>query len=342
MTPKERVGAFLGGQPVDRVPCVPFILNHAARALGVVVSQYNQNAETMADAQIAAFRQYGQDLIMQFTDCNILSEAMGATLHFPEDDVCRLREPALDSAEAVADLEPADPQTDGRLPMMLEAARRLVAALGDEVFVSCITIAPFTTALGVRGTDQFVRDLVRDKELAHRVLQASLESSLRFTDAVLETGALPAVVDPAATGRVIGAKQFAEFALPYITPILDRIAAAGVPSILHICGETEWLWDGMIETGAGAMSIDQVDLAKAVAALGPHTCIIGNVRPAETMLNGTPADVEEEAKACIEIGREAPKGFILATGCETPLNSPPENVMALMDAARRYGAGALD
>ncbi len=46
-SPKERIGRFLTGQPIDRVPCVPLILNHAARVLGVKVSEYATNGQTM-------------------------------------------------------------------------------------------------------------------------------------------------------------------------------------------------------------------------------------------------------------------------------------------------------
>ncbi|MGI6713333.1 MAG: uroporphyrinogen decarboxylase family protein [Bacillota bacterium] len=31
------------------------------------------------------------------------------------------------------------------------------------------------------------------------------------------------------------------------------------------------------------------------------------------------------------------KGYVLGTGCRVPLNTKPDNIMALMDAARVYG-----
>ena len=32
-----------------------------------------------------------------------------------------------------------------------------------------------------------------------------------------------------------------------------------------------------------------------------------------------------------------PRGFILSTGCDLPIDTPKENVLALMEAARTYG-----
>jgi uroporphyrinogen decarboxylase len=34
---------------------------------------------------------------------------------------------------------------------------------------------------------------------------------------------------------------------------------------------------------------------------------------------------------------DSPAGFILGSGCEVPINTPPENIDALIMAARKYG-----
>ena len=137
MTPKERVGAFLSGQAADRLPCTPLILNHAARILGVPVREYATDGGVMGRAHVAAYRRYGHDLIAIFTDTAIMAEALGTELYFPDDDVARFSEPAVQTPEAAADLEPVDAATAGRLPLLLEAVRHCVEEVGDEVLVSC-------------------------------------------------------------------------------------------------------------------------------------------------------------------------------------------------------------
>ncbi len=74
MTPKERMAGYLGGQEVDRLPCVPLILNHAARVAGMEVSEHNRSGEAMGRAHVAAFRRYRQDMITIFTDTAVLAE----------------------------------------------------------------------------------------------------------------------------------------------------------------------------------------------------------------------------------------------------------------------------
>jgi uroporphyrinogen decarboxylase len=62
---------------------------------------------------------------------------------------------------------------------------------------------------------------------------------------------------------------------------------------------------------------------------------VGNVTPSN-LLKNTPDEVDEEARTiCEKMGDK--KGFILGSGCEVPINTPPENVDALINAARKYG-----
>jgi len=61
---------------------------------------------------------------------------------------------------------------------------------------------------------------------------------------------------------------------------------------------------------------------------------MGNVRPTQTLLGGTPDDVRREARQCMADAGDNPGGFILATGCEVPLSTPPANLDALMEVAQ--------
>ena len=342
MTPKERIGAFLAGEEIDRLPCAPLVLNHAAHVLGVKVIEHARSGEMMGKAHVAAFRKYGYDMITLFSDTAMLSEAMGTQLYYPEDDAPRVDEPAVKDPEDAEKITPADPQKDGRLPDQLEAIKICVEEVGDEVFVAYCISAPFTTAALLRGTEYFARDIYRNPEMIDALLKASQETALDFIDAIAEAGGIPAIVDPVATGSVISPPQYARFAAPYTKPLIERIQEIGYPAILHICGKTHLLFEQMADTGANVLSLDRVDLAEAKERIGDKVCLMGNVTPAETLLDGTPEDVDAEAKECIRKAHDNPAGFILSSGCEVPISTPPENVFALMEAARKYGTFPIE
>jgi uroporphyrinogen decarboxylase len=182
------------------------------------------------------------------------------------------------------------------------------------------------------------RDLLRDPALAHRLLKVSLDAALALTDALSSVGAVPVLVDPVASGSVLSPKLFRAFAAPYIEPLHARIRALGWPPILHICGKTHLLLEAMADLAPAALSLDRADLGEARRRIGARTCLMGNVTPTETLLNGSPDDVDREAKACLDAAGDSPGGFILASGCEVPVDTPPENIRALMRAADQYGA----
>jgi len=334
VSPKERIGRFLSGQPTDFVPCVPLILNHSARVLGVKVSRYATDGETMGRANVAAYRRYGQDLITIFTDTCIVAEAMGTTLHFPDDDVARVKTPVVAEPGDAAKLRRVDVHTAGRLPVYLGAIRHCVSEVGDEVFVSCCIPAPFSNAAALRGTATLARDLYTNPGLAHALLEKSLEVINDMSEAIAQAGGIPVLVDPVASGSVLSRKTFEEFAMPYLKRALGKIKSLGMVPILHICGKTASIVDLMAKTGAAALSLDQIELADAVERTGGAVCLMGTVRPAETLLGGTPETVRQEAARCLAAGKRNPGGFILSSGCEVPIETPPANVDALIAAAR--------
>jgi uroporphyrinogen decarboxylase len=209
-----------------------------------------------------------------------------------------------------------------------------VHEVGEEVMVCCCYPAPFSTAAALRGTAAFARDLYKNREMAHQLLTRSAELVDEFARAVADAGGVPALVDPVASGSVISRAAFEEFALPYIERGLATISSLGMPPILHICGRSATIVDLMGGSGAAVISVDQIDLAEAAQKAGSHVCLMGNVRPTETLLEGTPEAVRAEAAACIRAAGGHSGGFILASGCEVPIEAPAQNVHALIEAAR--------
>ncbi len=79
-----------------------------------------------------------------------------------------------------------------------------------------------------------------------------------------------------------------------------------------------------------------MDLREVKKRFGDRFCLKGNVNTFEMMLNGSPADVEKEAKRCID-DAAAGGGFILSTGDQCGRDTPDENLFALVETAKNYG-----
>jgi uroporphyrinogen decarboxylase len=154
----------------------------------------------------------------------------------------------------------------------------------------------------------------------------------------MDAGCTPSLTDPMSSTTVISPRQFREFSYPYLKELIDYIHGRGKSVTLHICGKTNKIWEAMADAGADCISIDNdADLAEAKSAVGERVRIMGNVKPSETMLQGTPAEVRREVRECVTKAWDSPKGYIVASGCSLPTDTPFANIRAMMDAVAEIG-----
>ncbi|NTV03104.1 MAG: uroporphyrinogen decarboxylase [Chlorobiaceae bacterium] len=338
LTPRQRLEAYGKGLPVDRLPCVPIVGNTAARVLGVKVSSLRNEGRVLSDAHLASYRRFGYDNIRIFTDLYTLAESMGARTRVPEDETAFLDEPAIGSISEIGSLRPSRPKKDRILSEHLEALKRVVQEVGDEVPVTAALTCPFTNASFLIGAVNLSRLVLKNPEAVHSLCRVSLESALAYADAIFEAGGTPSLTDAMSSSTVISPRQFQEFSFPYLKALVDHIHAKGRPATLHICGKTGPIWHRMADTGADCLSIDNdADLLAAKHEIGDRVRLMGNVHPSAIMLQGSPGDVREAVMQCILAAGDSPKGLVVASGCSLPIETPFENIDAMIDAVRDFG-----
>jgi uroporphyrinogen decarboxylase len=197
-------------------------------------------------------------------------------------------------------------------------------------------VAPFTLAALLRGTEAFLFDLMEAPSFARELMVLAKESMLALIDLAVLEGAVPSVADPLASTSVISPAMYREFAFPGEKELIACIRRIGFDAMLHICGETEPILEDVARTGADMFSFDRVPISAAAEKVGKSMRLVGNIDPVQLMLS-SPEEIQRDARECIEAGKRSPRGFILATGCEVPLDTPPENIEALMKAGDKYG-----
>jgi uroporphyrinogen decarboxylase len=92
----------------------------------------------------------------------------------------------------------------------------------------------------------------------------------------------------------------------------------------------------MPATGADLVSVDKIDLEQALTAVGEQVRLIGNFDTSDLWL-ATPAVIEEQVEKMVLSGKGCPRGYVAATGCEVPLATPRDNLMAFVRAVKRAG-----
>lgn len=180
-----------------------------------------------------------------------------------------------------------------------------------------------------------------DTELAaklHRLLEFALAVTTRYAYAQIEQGAhLTSIGESLSGPDVCSPQAYRAFEWSYAQRMVAELKAHNIPLAYHICGDATAIVPDMVETGAAVLELDyKVDLHKVKAATQGRATVLGPVDPSGVLALGTRADVEEKAREAIAILGPG-GGLILGPGCALPPATPPDNVHALVEAARKYG-----
>jgi uroporphyrinogen decarboxylase len=131
--------------------------------------------------------------------------------------------------------------------------------------------------------------------------------------------------------------MYAELAQPREREVISRLKRRGALYSLHICGNVDGIIQGMVETGADILEVDQkTDLGKASRAASGRTCLLGAVSP-RILHTGSREDVVRETGRVIGC-MAGNRRFILSPGCSLPGDTPVENVLAFVETGRELGA----
>ncbi len=155
-------------------------------------------------------------------------------------------------------LKTLDPETDGRMPMVLDILQRLrLARPGVPVIGDLVGPLSLATSLIEAGT--LLRAFKDDGEAICKLLDLLTENTIAFARAQHRAGADAFfLIDPFSTAEAIGPRSFEVFALPYLNRIADSLASFGCPLIVHICGDPSPLaasLAGLRSAGLGLHSV---------------------------------------------------------------------------------------
>lgn len=339
MTAKRRVLGALAGHDVQPFPTGPLAVHGCARFGGRTLREYSTRAQALAESVLRYHDRFRPDAVWVSADTWVSAEAMGARVGAASDDqpLGGLGPPAVGSVADLDRIPTPDPRTQGRYPMMIEAARRVVEAVGDETcVVACFDQYPFSLAAALMGIEALLLRCIDDPGFVRALLERCEEYAIAYGRALAGVGVdiLSAGDSPAG---LAGPALYESLALPAERRVIDALrVATGKPVSLHICGKVTRLLPGMAASGATFLEIDhRTDLAEAIRAVGPGMGVWGNLDPVRVLAQGTPVAVREAVHATLATVRAAGHSrFVLSSGCTLAVETPVENLDAFFDAAR--------
>jgi uroporphyrinogen decarboxylase len=330
MTSEERWNALVRREPLDRVPCLQFMLGHTAVINGKPIAKiYDDAAESLA-CQKNAMALYGHDGLIMHGWANAGGAEFGGEIEFPyrkyTEAPMMKRSPVQNEDDAWNLKVPDDILSVGNMPVSLEISR-LQYEMGMTVTVQ--VGSPLTWAGSVCGEERLMIWIMKKPDLVNHVLRVITDFIKKKADHWIDTfGAerLMAFDLCIETNKLYSPKHFEAFGFPYLREIHDHMTQRGT-AILG--SQLSYGRRGMVSVGK------EVSITKA-REMFPDCVVMGNVDPIAVQ-EGTPEQVRALCRECIDEGKDHPGGYALMTGCEVPPQAPPVNVGQMVPACRDFG-----
>jgi len=334
MNPRERFEAAMKFAGVDRVPAASPVQTGTIplmEASGASWPDAHREPEKMAKLALAAHDVGGIESVRVPFCGTVEVEAIGCELTgWTSDGQPSSKNYLLQDDAMIDKVQVPDPRTAARMPVVAKAVQILNNKVGRSLPVIAAIVSPFEFAVRSRSMERVMKDIFAKPDILRKVLDYAVKVESEYGKALIEAGAQAIfLIDGSSQFEVLGPKLHEMFSMPYTKQLIAKL---GAPTILHICGNSTRILDKMAETGATALSIDHsVKISDAKTILKNRSAIVGNVDPTRSLFMGTPQEVENEAKNCIEEGTD-----ILAPGCGFSPKTPLENMKAIVSAAHKY------
>ncbi len=307
----------------------PAIYEHAAFLIGRTPWDVSRDAELLFDAHAEAYRRYRHAPVVVGIDIyNLEAEAYGGVLDRPSGTgIPAIGTPVCRSVDELSGLEPFDPARDGRVPMVVDVARRLACEF-PEADVRVPLSGPFSIAANLLGLDDLLCEaLVNPRETA-AALGHLVGGQVGFCRAIRAAGLDVAFFESAAAPPLLSPDMFRAVELPALQDLLKqtaRIVDHPVPCIIG--GDTAPILHAILSTGTGYVICPaETDQAAFMRGVWDRTEVRVRVNTSpEIISRGTHAQLREEIDriARLTAGRE---NVCVGTGA-LPYETPPEAVL---------------
>lgn len=229
-------------------------------------------------------------------------------------------------------------ENDAFMAMTLHRIRMHQPRIREAGYITPIVTSrgPLCTAGFVRGTTDFMIDIVEKPEWAHKLIDLCTRLIIDWLkaqhkamgDCVEGIFILDDIVG------FIGEEHYKEFAHPYLKRICDAFPKDWI-KIYHNDAGIEACLDHLPDTGFNVLNWGkQTDIAEVKDRIGNRMVLMGNVNPLEIAVRADPDEVFEATMEILEDSEG--ENIILSVGGGTSPGMPKENIQAMLDALAEY------
>jgi uroporphyrinogen decarboxylase len=195
----------------------------------------------------------------------------------------------------------------------------------------------------LRGMDNLLMDTIERPGFVHRLVRIGVEHTVSLIKKAAELGSeLFVFGDDYAgnSGPMMSPECFQEFFLPGLKKVVLAAKSAGAFTIKHTDGDIKKIIEMLISTGIdGLHPLDPeagMNIREVKKKYGHQICVIGNIDTGKILTDSSPEKVAETVKTTIS-GAAPGGGYIISSSNSIHSHVKPENYVAMLESARKYG-----
>lgn len=211
---------YFEGKTVERSPFFPWVCSFAATLEQVSIKSMLSDPGILSRALTNAHKLFDYDVILNHFDLSLEAEALGCEIEWQDDNwPPTITGHPLEDGTDFYDLDTENIEKKGRIPVILEATKRLILTKGKEVPVAAMITGPLTLAKHLKGKP-FEKQLDDQDDEAMDLVEDSGSICLKLCKAYCELG----------VNVIVIAEDIKDLVIPDVSSIL----ASPLKSIFNI------------------------------------------------------------------------------------------------------------
>ncbi len=310
---------------------VPVVYEHAAQLIGKRPWDVSRDVDLLVAAHATAHRLYHHSPVVVGIDVyNVEAEAYGSILGDAGDTaIPSVERNACADVGEILDLAQPDATRDARLPMILEAARRLTdRCTGSEVVIPLN--GPFSIASNLVGFEELLMAVMGEPDLVKAALEHLVAHQLAIVHAAHQVGVHAIFFESAATPPLLSPAMFRSVVLPALRTLSAGVLrSTGAGLQLVIGGNTAPILPELLDVQPSMLICpSETDRQQFMEGMRPHpeALVRINMQPGVfTPVGSSGAFTEADAAFDLTSGRDR---VCIGTGV-LPYEADPDVVLAV-------------
>ena len=334
MTNRQTILDVLSGKKTDSQPAFSGLINVTAEGLqseSLAFHEIHKDSQKMARAAATTYKLSGLPSAVAPLDMLVEAEALGAAINFVERREYifpQMVKPLFASTRYLNEgyFESTDFLHKGRILLVCEAIRLLKEDIGQDAAIGGLLPGPYTLLLFLMEPGGLFAEMKREPTAVADALFHLSSFLSKVGTAYRDAGAdFITIHDMGGSPGFIGPAKYEQFAYPAEKLLMTELPA---PRVLSVCGNTNASMHLLAETGAEAISVDQLNDLSASRQLLTGKLLFGNIDPVATLSQGQEKEINEAVLKAKEAGVDA-----LWPGCDLVPQTSIRNLRAFTSAS---------